>query len=489
MGKKAFMLLIAVLLAFGIVFPALADEDKSPDMSSLEEIHDYIKNNSIEKKDDRVLIRGAIEGMLDALEDPYSAYFSPESLDNFNAAVNADYVEIGVILEPAGLYPKVAEVFEKSPAREAGMKPGDLIVKVDGTDVAGEPIAGVVDKIRGPEGTIVRLSVRREGQKDFEAVLKRVSINLATTRVELLRDGTGYIKIVSFGTHTAGEFSQGLKSLQAQGAKDLIIDLRDCPGGLLTVAVKIAGNFVEFGKTVTSIVDRDGEREIYRSDGNAAGKDMRVAVLTNHDSASASEILAGALRDYGIGTIIGATTYGKGSVQAVIPLRSGGALKITTARYFTPKDEVIDGLGLQPDIQVLTPDLQLPAAQGYLHPRGRRSLVFDSSGATATVNGSPVKVANGLFRRGGKIYLPLRFTAEALGFRVDWREEDGRIKVSGDGKEIVFDPVTGKALVAGRETESGPLLIVDGTAYLPAADLTFLGAALKEDGTGTSIEK
>ena len=488
-GKKAFLLLLSVLLVFGVVFPALADENKNPDMSSLEEIHEYIINNHIDKKDDGVLIRGAIEGMLDALEDPYSTYYPPENLEDFQGSINGEYAGIGVGLEPGELYPKVNKVFEKSPAREAGVIVGDLVVKVDGADVAGESIDRVVDRIRGHEGTKVHLLLRREGKKDFEVDIKRASINIPTSEWRLLEDGTGYINIASFGSRTPDEFENGLKNLREKGAANLILDLRDCPGGLLSVAVKIAGNFIEEGNIVTSTIDRDGNREVFRAGGHDAGKGMRVAVLVNHNSASAAEILAGALQDYGVGVVIGGTTYGKGSVQALIPLKSGGALKLTTARYHTANDRAIDGLGLKPDIQVLSSGLQLVAAGEYFHPRERKTVLFSRDGETAKINDSSIKVDRVPIQRDGKSYLPLRFTAEALGYRVDWQEESESVKVSGDGKEIVFETVGGKVLADGRETGGSPVLIMDGTTYMPAEDLTFLGAGLKEDETGTCIEK
>ena len=489
MSKKVFLLLLSVLLVFGVVFPALADENNNLDMSSLEEIHEYIINNHIDKKDDGVLIRGAIEGMLDALDDPYSTYYPPENLEEFQGSINGEYAGIGVGLEPGGLYPKVNKVYEKSPALEAGVKMGDLVVKVDGADVAGEPIDRVADKIRGHEGTKVYLLLRREGKKDFEVEIERASINIPTSEWRLLEDGTGYINIVSFGSRTPDEFEKGLRSLQEKGATNLIIDLRDCPGGLLNCAVKIAGNFISEGSVITSTIDRDGNREVFRTEDPAGGSGMRVVVLANHNSASAAEILAGALQDYGIGTIIGGATYGKGSVQALIPLKSGGSLKLTTSRYHTAKDRAIDGLGLQPDIQVLSPGLQLLAAQEYFHPLERKSVLFNKKGDTVKINGFSIKSNQAPLQRDGKIYLPLRFTAEALGYRVDWQEESESIKVSGDGKEIIFETVGGKVLADGRETGGSPVLIMDGTTYMPAEDLTFLGAGLKEDETGTCIEK
>ncbi|MCL6638807.1 MAG: PDZ domain-containing protein [Firmicutes bacterium] len=490
MPKKALRLLVVILLlVFGAALPVQAGAGSTPDLSLLEEIHNYIIGNHVDNPDEGSLIQGAIEGMLDALNDPYTTYLPPQSLENFRGSINGDYAGIGVSLDGSGPYPKVDTVFETSPAMRAGLKAGDLIVKVDGVDVAGTPLGRVTEKIRGPEGTTVVLVIRREGRDDFEVAVKRANINIPTAETKVLEDGTGYIRILSFGSHTPGEFEDGLKSLRDKKVTSLIIDLRDCPGGLLSTAVDIAGNFVAPGKAVTSVIDRDGKTETYRAAGDAAGKDMRIAVLVNHNSASASEILAGALQDYGLAVLVGGPTYGKGSVQSVIPLKSGGALKLTTARYHTAKNRAIDGKGLKPDIQVLSPGLELFAAQRYLHPMPGIALVYERSGNTMLLNGGRVKISQTPLVLEGRRYLPLRLTLEALGFQVDWRERDGSIKIGGEGMDVIYYPQEGRVTAGAAEVSGGPLIEMNGVFYLPADDLKFFGASLREDENGACIEK
>ena len=204
----------------------------------------------------------------------------------------------------------------------------------------------------------------------------------------------------------------------------MILDLRNNPGGYLQAAVQVAGNFLEPGELVVSTVDRKGVRTEYRTEETPVFKGGDVVVLVNEYSASAAELLAGALQDHGVAVLLGSRTHGRGTVQGLISLDSGGALKITQARYHTPKDRIIDGQGLAPDVQVLTPGLQIVAARRYLEQPEKVTITFELDSPEAFVNGESVVLLYPVIQRSGEIYLPLRFVMESCGWRVDWQERD-----------------------------------------------------------------
>lgn len=493
MRKTALLSLALIFILFFSVcsaVPGFAAVDQSTDLQSLEEILDYVDLLYINEPDKDTLVRGAIEGLLDTLKDPYTVYLSPEELKDFRSFIEGDYAGVGIQLQPGENYPKVVNTIEGTPASAAGIKPGDLVVKVDGIDISNEPLGKVVEKVRGPEGTKVRLTIRREGLShdvDFEMV--RANITMPTVSGRILNGDIGFIRINTFSELTKDEFKRTLEGLINQGAKKLILDLRDNPGGILQSAVDISGNFIEPGQVVVSTVDRKGKLEEYRTEGNPVGKGMPIVVLVDQNSASASEALAGALQDYGLATLIGGQTYGKGTVQVVIPLKAGGALKITTARYHTPKDRVIDGVGLSPDIQILTPYLSLAVAQRYLNHEPKNIITFETGKSEAIVNGTAVRSGQ-VIQRQGVSYLPLRLMFEALGYRVDWQPVDGAIRVTGYQTEALFHTRDGRFAIGGQDyPATEPLLYVDGETYLPDSVLNLFGIGVKQEGSKITIEK
>jgi len=490
--KTALLSLALVLILFFTVcsaVPGLAAVEQSTDIHVLEEILRNVDLLYISEPDNDNLVRGAIEGLLDTLKDPYTVYLSPEELKHFRSLVDGDYVGVGVQLQPGENYPKVVNTIEGAPASAAGIKPGDLVVKVDGIDILKEPLGKVVQKIRGPEGTKVRLTIRREGLSDVDVEMVRANIATPTVNGRIIDGDIGFIRINTFGEPTGDEFKRTLEGLINQGVKKLILDLRDNPGGMIYSAVDISGNFIEPGQVVVSTVDRKGKREEYRAEGNPVGKGMPIVVLVDQNSASASEILAGALQDYGLATLIGGQTYGKGTVQAVIPLEAGGALKITTARYHTPKDRVIDGTGLSPDIQILTPYLSPAVAQRYLNHEPKNVITFETGKSEVIVNGIAVQSGQ-VIPQQGVSYLPLRLMFEALGYRVDWQPFDGTIKVTGFQTEALFYTGDGRLTIGGQDhPEAAPLLYVDGGTYIPDSVLNLFGINIKQEESKITIEK
>lgn len=487
--NAVFSLVLALALFFCLAGPANA-EDRPISIGTLEEIYNYIQTLYINKPDSDALIRGAIDGLIGELDDPYTEYMPPQELEDFSGTLDGDYVGVGIQLQPGENYPKVVGTIENTPASKADIKPGDLIVKVDGVDIAKEPLGKVVQKIRGPEGTKVRITIRREGKADFDIELNRANINTPTVTGKMLDEEIGYVKISSFGSHTPREFRKELAGLVQQGAGKLVLDLRDNPGGILQAAVQISGSFIDSGRVVVSTVDRSGKEEEYRSEEKPFLKGMPVVVLINKNSASASEILAGALQDYGAATLIGGQTYGKGTVQVIIPLKEGGALKLTIAKYYTPKERVIDGTGLSPDVQVLTPGLAVPVALNFFKHPVKNTVNLELGKTEAQVNGSAVSLRQTAMRRSDEIYLPLRFVFEALGYRVDWQPDNGSVKVTGDGFDLSFYPGDGITTSGGKKLDGAqPVLYEDGVNYIPVSDLTLLGINVKINGGNVTIEK
>jgi len=404
------------------------------------------------------LYEGAINGLLDTLADPYSEYMDPETLKDFTASLQGAFVGVGIELVPGEGYPRVLRIIENSPAEKAGIRAGDIITRVDKEDLFGESLPNIIQKIRGREGSPVKLTILRDGES-LEFELLRSSLSLPSVYSELLGGGIGYISIKFFGGSTADEFRAALAELQQKGAEKLILDLRDDPGGYLQPAIEIAGNFIEKGKVIMSIVDSKQNRQTFYAEGDASAYNMPLAIIVNSSTASAAEILAGALQYYGA-DLIGDRTFGKGTIQTVIPLENGGALKLTTARYHIPGDRIIDNTGLEPDIQVLTPSLQLLAAINHLNAPQQTTIIFENGSGEASVNGTVVKLPQGPLLQDGVYYLPLRFVFEALGYEVDWYPDDGHIEV----KYIQH----ARSLSEGHNvTITGSIINSNGITYIP----------------------
>lgn len=484
------ILILAIILTFGGAAQAFASDDIDQELSSLKEVLRDVQLLHISEPDRQALVRGAIDGLIETLNDPYTVYMTPEDLKDFRDSIDGNYVGIGVQMQPGEIYPKVLNTIENTPASKAGIMPGDMIIKIDGTDVSHEPLGKVVERVRGREGTKLTLTIRREGTADFNVELTRANISTPTVTGKVLESGIGYIRINTFGDFTEDEFKKMLEDLTDQGATKLILDLRDNPGGIIHSAVNVSSNFIGPDKVVVTTINRDGHREEYLAEWNGNTLNhMPIVVLVNEYTASAAEIVAGALQDYDLATLIGSQTFGKGTVQAVIPLETGGALKITVARYHTPMDRVIDGTGLSPDIQVLTPDLSLAVAQGYLNGSPGSTIIFDRDKSEAMVNGSAVR--NGrVIQKQGETYLPLRLVFESLGYRVDWLQGEGAIKVAKLQSEAVFYPGDGHYIVSGLNYP-GPssMLSAEGVVYIRDSVLNLFNVSVRDEGNNVIIEK
>lgn len=321
-------------------------------ISKIEELLAYIDlyyNDEYDAND----VRDAIyEGTLSGLGDPYSVYYTADDYKDLQISTSGNYYGIGAGLSQNAktMEVTVLKVYEGTPAEDAGLEDGDQILKVDDVEATSMELSNLVKKIRGEEGTTVHLQIYRESSGEtLEVDVKRANVDLPSVSYEMLDGGIGYIQISEFQSNTAKQFKAAVKDLQSRNMKSMIVDVRSNPGGLITSVVDILDQILPEG-TVVYTEDKYGKRENYTSDSNCLK--LPIAVLVNENSASASEIFAGAIKDYNYGTLIGVKTFGKGIVQTVYPLEDGDAIKITTAKYYTPNGNYIHKVGITPDIEV-----------------------------------------------------------------------------------------------------------------------------------------
>lgn len=314
--------------------------------------------------DDVALLRGAIRGMLDALGDEHTAYMDPDQYRQASIGLSGEYEGIGAFVDTDGEFLTIVSPMPGSPAEKAGVKAGDVVVAVDGDDVTGIDPSLVVQRILGPKGTTVRLTLRRENETDLiEVSVVRDSINIPSVEGHLLDSGLGYIQLNTFGEDTTRDLKRVVADLVRQDARGLILDLRGNGGGYLATAVEVSSEFLSDGVVLTERFG-DGREEVYRARAGGQATTIPLVVLVDGGSASASEIVAGALQDYGRARLVGETTYGKGSVQDWIPLNGDqGAVRVTIARWYTPKDRQINEQGLAPDVEVAITDEDLKAGR------------------------------------------------------------------------------------------------------------------------------
>jgi len=303
--------------------------------------------------DPKTLVQGSIRGMLDELGDPYTGYIDPESFAQQNASLDGEYTGIGAWVDTSGEDLVIISPMPGSPAEDAGIKPGDVVVGVDGEIMEGLDPSLILEKILGPENSVVNLIIEREGDEEFlQFELTRAVILLPSVNAELIEENVAYIQVVSFANNTFDDFSTSLQEMLNQGATDLIIDLRNNPGGLLDSAIDLTSLFIK-DKVVLIEEWGDGTKTKYSTTKDMIAKDIPVYILVNQGTASASEITAGALQDYDRAILIGNQTFGKGLIQNWVPLNGeNGAVRVTTARWLTPEGRQIQGEGLSPDYVV-----------------------------------------------------------------------------------------------------------------------------------------
>ncbi len=327
---------------------------EGPDWDKLNEIRDMLYEKYNGEIDDEKLLEGAVKGMVDSLGDPYTVFFNEEEFKALNEQNNGKFIGVGLQVGIKDDKIVVIAPIDGGPAKEAGILTGDIIFKVDGEEYGSKDMEAAVKHMRGEEGKEVTITVIRNGEEK-EFTIKRREINVASVRSEMLDDKIGLVTLSQFTRASDREFKKALDDLKKDGAEGYIVDLRGNPGGYLNESINIAGNFIQKGDVVVSTIDKDDNRiEDKSMGGNYIG--VPLVLLIDGGSASASEVVSGALKDYDAAVLIGEKTFGKGVVQTVIDLPGGEGLKVTVASYYSPKGTNINKIGIEPDIKVPYPE-------------------------------------------------------------------------------------------------------------------------------------
>jgi len=328
----------------------------------LQQVFDFIQRNHVEEVDSRVIFEGAMTGIFEALGDPYSAFLPESEMRGMNDTTQGTFGGVGLFISQSTRrggdrhpYVEVASPIEGTPGWRAGINPGDLIVEIDGETTSGLTMEEVLSRLRGPPNTDVGLLIRRGERLEFPVTLTRAIIEVPTARHAMIGD-IGYLSLLSFTPMTANRAAEALAYFRTNNYRGVILDLRNNYGGLLNAAIDVSSLFLDGGTVVSTRSRIPAENQTFATRRSAVvGQDIPVIVLINRGSASASEIVAGALKDRGRALLVGETSFGKGSVQQVYPLGNVG-FRLTTARYFTPGNAYIDGIGIPPDVPVSFPD-------------------------------------------------------------------------------------------------------------------------------------
>src|SRR4051794_545423 len=318
------------------------------------DVFELVRSNYVDDVTDDTLVEGAINGMLTAL-DPHSNYLNSKNFNDMKVQTRGEFGGLGIEVSMENGLVKVVSPIDDTPAAHAGLKPGDLITHLDSTPVQGLTLPEAVEKMRGPINSDITLTIRREGREAFDVKLTRANIKIQSVRSHIEGNNIAYIRITSFNEQTDVGLNNAMKNLKSQ-AKDkligVVLDLRNNPGGLLDQAVAVSDAFLDKGEIVSTRGRRSDDAQRYNARPGDIAQGLPVAILINGGSASASEIVAGALQDHHRAILLGTKSFGKGSVQTIIPLAGHGAMRLTTARYYTPSGRSIQAKGIDPDIVV-----------------------------------------------------------------------------------------------------------------------------------------
>lgn len=325
--------------------------EKESIFAPLDKVYDIIKSKYYHEIDEDKLVKSAIMGMVSGLGDPYSYYMDLDEYTDFNIDISGSFSGVGLELRYNVEYNVIEVVtpIKNTPSSKTNIKTGDYVLAVNGIEYKGEELYNAVSNIRGEAGTKVTLTIKPVNGEQYDIEIVRAVIDINQIEYEMLKNNIGYIDIASFDQNVTLDFSNAYFDLIKQGAKSIIIDLRNNPGGYMSGALSIADLFIKNGILV-STVDKDGKRTDYPANPN--GYDIPIVILINESSASASEILTGALKDHGIATVVGTKSYGKGLIQEIVGLSNNGAVRVTIAEYYTPNYNKINKIGITPDIVI-----------------------------------------------------------------------------------------------------------------------------------------
>ncbi|QGG47722.1 S41 family peptidase [Heliorestis convoluta] len=392
---------------------AIVASEREDTDALLEEVRQLLQYHHIDQPGAAILQHNSIDEILEALGDPYTSYLTPEEEQALLDSLNLNYAGIGMVITQIDDYPVVDRVFPDSPAEKSGIGKGDTILQVDDLLTKGVTTDLVASQVRGPEGTSVtmRLNNSRTGEP-YELTMTRERISIPQAEGEIVGESIGYIRLYSFGEQAGEDFANVYNDLIEQGMEKLLLDLRGNGGGSMTAAQSI-GDFLLPEGTLYYLIYNDGDKSIFRTEGSETI--LPMAVLIDHHTASAAELLSAALQERSQALLIGSNSFGKGSVQSLFPLESGGVLKATIARYQSPQGRMIDQVGLAPDLPVSTRSLQLLRAKEVLEPPTQRELRLYLDRPEAVLSGKEFFIEQAPMIREDRAYLPLRFLIEALG--------------------------------------------------------------------------
>jgi len=366
-NKKKFLVAALILLLTGVLIGqgmVQAKSDSYDDLKAFTQALELIKRNYVEEPDSKELIQGAIRGMVSSL-DPHSSYMAERAFKEMNMDIKGEFQGVGIQIGVKNAQLTIISPIEGTPGDRAGLAAGDKIIKINDEWTKDMTIEQAVDRMRGPKNTQVRLLIHREAwDKPREFKITRDVIKVQSVKSKMLDGDIGYVKITQFQGQTAEELEKALKTLESKGLKKLVLDMRNDPGGLLDASVDVSGKFLPKGKLVVYLQGRKtSDRKDYLTEDGGKVRDYPMVVLVNTGSASASEIVAGALQDSKRSLIMGTQTFGKGSVQTVFPLDAGTGLRLTTAKYYTPSGRSIQNVGITPDIEIKLPTVTIKEAK------------------------------------------------------------------------------------------------------------------------------
>ena len=351
LNKKFFLFFIILLFTFQKSFSENTDIYKKIDLFS--EVLEKISKEYVDEVDQSKSMDSAINGLLQSL-DPYSAYMTPESFEGMQTETSGEFGGLGIEVGMEAGVVKVISPIDNTPASKAGLKAGDYIVKINNTQVQGKSLMEAVDLMRGPVGSSIEITVRRRGvKKALIFNIMREVIQVQSVKSELIDNNIGYIRLTSFNENSSEQIKEKINKLNKnKDLKGYILDLRNNPGGLLSQAIKISDFFLENGEIVSTRSRQASENRKWFAKKGDLTNGKTLIILINYGSASASEIVAGALKDHKRAIILGENSYGKGSVQSIIPLKNRGAIRLTIAKYYLPSGKSISEVGVTPDIEV-----------------------------------------------------------------------------------------------------------------------------------------
>lgn len=442
---------LVVVVLVGMLSPPFIGELHAVTDKQKDEIVNLIINNHVSGIEKSKLNTENIDTIISSLGDPYTQYFSPDEWEQFMDMLENNYVGIGIRVgqDDHGFF--VNEVFPDSPALGAGMQDGDYIIAVEGKSTQGITTDELIARITGIEGTNVQITIQRS-MKSIKLSMARQAIHVPALTSRLFDNGTGYIRISSFSSDADELFATKLKDMQAEGLKSLVIDLRNNPGGLLDTAANMASQFIKKGSLIHT-VDRTKTETDYPINGKAP-LTIPITVLVNEYSASASEVLSGALQDYKLATIVGTKTFGKGSVQSLFNLAEGGVLKLTIQEYLTPLKHKVNHVGIFPDVNVQGDVSQLVTA---LQNAGPIDIQLSLTQQALSVNGQLFNDRFKVIRENGGTYVPSRVLAAIVDENIAWEASTHRVRIEGQTDDGAF-----------REGELG-FKLIEGASYIELA--------------------